>query len=161
MTRTRPIIKRLWREANMSLETVGCSLRATSPRSRMDLYVSKLASRTTTSGRRQVSFPLSTVSCSSFPCHVVYHSQPTSGQDPIIGGPPDSIQDSDFSVNLTQEGPVHLKVTAKDSKRYTIHGIAKAVNTSASAFEQEFFVTSRGGEWFFVPGINTLKEWAK
>lgn len=39
-------------------------------------------------------------------------------------------------------------------------GIAKKVDTSATAFEQKYFVTSRGGEYYFVPGIRTVKEWA-
>lgn len=70
------------------------------------------------------------------------------------------MQDDEVTLNISQEGPVHLKITSKDSTRYTIQGFAKAVETSATAHEKEYFVTSRGGEWFFVPGISTLKSWA-
>jgi len=82
------------------------------------------------------------------------------GQDPIIGGP-QKVEDSKEQIDITQEGEVTLRVTNDQGDKYEITGVAQKVDTSATAFEQKYFVTSRGGEYYFVPGIRTVKEWAK
>ncbi len=67
-------------------------------------------------------------------------------------------------AKLKSDGAIQLKVTSsEDSRTYTVQGFAKADPTAITLkeFKQDFFVTSRGGEWFFVPGISALKEWAR
>ncbi|KLO14875.1 Dyp-type peroxidase [Schizopora paradoxa] len=87
------------------------------------------------------------------------------GQDPIIGGPPDRLQESPIVAKLTSDRAIQLKVTSSaDSRTYTVQGFARADPTALDKdkeFTQDFFVTSRGGEWFFVPGISALREWAR
>jgi hypothetical protein len=81
-----------------------------------------------------------------------------SGQDPIIGGPkPVTIVDG--QAEISGEGEVTLALVNKNAKKFQVTGFAKADDTSATAFEQGFFVTSHGGEYFFVPSIQTLKDW--
>jgi len=87
------------------------------------------------------------------------------GQDPIIAGPPlgtgltESIKLD--STTMTEDGRIVLSVTKEDtSDKYQITGVAQKVDTSASAVTPEFFVTSRGGEYFFVPSVSTLNQWS-
>lgn len=71
------------------------------------------------------------------------------------------MQDSTGQVDISKEGEVTLRVINESGVKYEIAGIAQKVDTSATAFEQKFFVTSRGGEYYFVPGISIVKGWAK
>jgi Dyp-type peroxidase family len=81
------------------------------------------------------------------------------GQDPIIGGPK-PVSDVNGDVSIPGEGEVTLTVTdSNTSLRYVVTGFAKAYDTSVTAYEQDFFVTSHGGEYFFVPSLSTLKAW--
>lgn len=81
-----------------------------------------------------------------------------SGQDPIIGGPP-TVPNVGDPVDLKGEGEVILNVVDKKNTKYTVTGFAQKVNTSATAYTPQYWVTSRGGEYFFVPSISTVKEW--
>lgn len=38
-------------------------------------------------------------------------------------------------------------------------GVAKKVVESVTSYEQKYFVTSRRGDYYFVPSINTVKSW--
>lgn len=80
------------------------------------------------------------------------------GPDPIIGGPKNS-PNINSPVVITGEGEVSFKMVDQQSNKYVVHGFAQKVDTSAMAYEPQYFVTSRGGEYFFVPSINTLKDW--
>jgi hypothetical protein len=40
-----------------------------------------------------------------------------------------------------------------------VAGVAKKVVVDATSFDQKFFVTSRGGDYYFVPSIKTVKSW--
>jgi len=82
------------------------------------------------------------------------------GQDPIIGGPQPRHQSSG-QTNLSQDGQVTLQLINTDGVKFEVTGVAQKVDTSATAVQEKFFVTSRGGEYYFVPSISTVKEWAK
>ncbi|KAH7912670.1 hypothetical protein BJ138DRAFT_749872 [Hygrophoropsis aurantiaca] len=83
------------------------------------------------------------------------------GQDPILGGP-EAVSNVDGTGNISAEGQVSLVIQQKNtSDTYTVTGWAKKRDTSAKPpFEPEYFVTSRGGEYFFVPSVSTLQKWA-
>ena len=87
------------------------------------------------------------------------------GQDPIIGGPkPVTAVETQVMPNdanhkdVSQDGEVSLELTNKKGEKYAVDGIAKKI-VPPSSFVQEFFVTSRGGEYYFVPSIDTVKSW--
>lgn len=50
-----------------------------------------------------------------------------------------------------------LKITGQDG--FDIVGTVEMQDTNSK--EQDFFVTSRGGEYFFVPSISALKILAR
>ena len=88
------------------------------------------------------------------------------GQDPIIGGPKPvtevetQVGSSDSNpTDVSQDGEVSLELTNRIGDKYAVDGIAKKKVTSKDSFVQEFFVTSRGGEYYFVPSIDTVKSW--
>ena len=88
------------------------------------------------------------------------------GQDPIIGGPKQvtDVETQPAAVgtdqkDVSQDGEVSLELTTIKGDKYAVDGIAKKIDTSKSSFVQEFFVTSRGGEYYFVPSIDTVKSW--
>ena len=88
------------------------------------------------------------------------------GPDPIIGGPkPVTGVETQVASNVadqndvTQDGEVSLELTNCIGDKYAVDGIAKKIVPSTSSFVQEFFVTSRGGEYYFVPSIDTVKSW--
>ncbi|CAE6460769.1 unnamed protein product [Rhizoctonia solani] len=106
------------------------------------------------------------------------------GQDPIIGGPPakDSSQVprevipiapgttpgeviiADATYTVSNNDQVNYRVEVKgvgNKKTFEVSGFAQEVpeNLPPGA-DNPFFVTSRGGEYFFVPSIPTLKSWA-
>jgi hypothetical protein len=61
--------------------------------------------------------------------------------------------------DVSQDGEVSLELTNIKGDKYAVDGIAKKMVTSTDSFVQEFFVTSRGGEYYFVPSIDTVKSW--
>jgi len=87
------------------------------------------------------------------------------GQDPIIGGPkPVTAVETQVvphdanHKDVSQDGEVSLELTNSKGDKYAVDGIAKKI-VPPSSFVQEFFVTSRGGEYYFVPSIDTVKSW--
>lgn len=95
------------------------------------------------------------------------------GPDPIIGGPSPQIktsienEDNRSASSAGNNNPVRdgaqvsLQLTASNDTKYEVTGVARLVKESADTFTPNYFVTSRGGEWFFVPGIPILKKWAE
>ncbi|CAE6541043.1 unnamed protein product [Rhizoctonia solani] len=106
------------------------------------------------------------------------------GQDPIIGGPPAKkspqvpmevepktigtngqvgIQPTTpYTVSKDQQVNYRVKVgKGETEKEFEVSGFAREVpkNPPFDA-DNPFFVTSRGGEYFFVPSIPTLEAWA-
>ncbi|KAG2336934.1 Dyp-type peroxidase [Suillus weaverae] len=89
------------------------------------------------------------------------------GQDPILGSPPVYTPARlEVPSPLVKAGNrVELQVTGADGALYEVSGFAKAVNKDVAPApgadsDNPFFVTSRGGEYFFVPSVSTLKSWA-
>ncbi|THU91463.1 Dyp-type peroxidase [Dendrothele bispora CBS 962.96] len=80
------------------------------------------------------------------------------GQDPILGGPK-PVTGTSGTTDIFQEGEVTLDLINNHNEKYEVAGIAKKVVESATSFEQKFFVTSRGGDYYFVPSISTVKSW--
>ncbi|KDR79158.1 hypothetical protein GALMADRAFT_208622 [Galerina marginata CBS 339.88] len=80
------------------------------------------------------------------------------GQDPIIGGPK-TVSGTTGTTDLSSEGEVTLRLVTSQGDKYEVAGVAKKVVDSATSYEQKFFVTSRGGEYYFVPSISTVKSW--
>ncbi|KAG8775972.1 hypothetical protein FRC12_001166 [Ceratobasidium sp. 428] len=72
------------------------------------------------------------------------------GQDPIIGAPP-----LPATVTLTISG-----MDGREDIDMLAQGKLKDTAFSVSGVEQQFFVTSRGGEYFFVPSVSELKRLA-
>ncbi|KIK52441.1 hypothetical protein GYMLUDRAFT_233483 [Collybiopsis luxurians FD-317 M1] len=93
------------------------------------------------------------------------------GQDPIIGGPPAANTPAAVATVEYDKPPeiepktgdlVNLATTS-EGNIIEVSGFAKVRSASAvdpPGVPQEFFVTSRGGEYFFVPPISTVTEWA-
>lgn len=64
---------------------------------------------------------------------------------------------------ITNDGAVALKLKNPAGKVYEVFGFAKEVpstGVAAASATQNFFVTSRGGEYFFIPSISTIASWA-
>ncbi|KAK7681872.1 hypothetical protein QCA50_015221 [Cerrena zonata] len=88
------------------------------------------------------------------------------GQDPILGGPGDifdvnlqgksSIQPSQDDNDIVPGKEVTLRVTSKAGETLRVTGVAK--REEVTTFKEDFFVTSRGGEYFFVPSIPTIQQ---
>jgi len=94
-----------------------------------------------------------------------------SGQDPIIGGPPPEKspgvpKQAQFvgpAASYSDGDQVDIRLVGGDGKNIEVTGFAKVRPTGAAPPPGEpnpFFVTSRGGEYFFVPSVSTLKSWA-
>jgi len=88
------------------------------------------------------------------------------GQDPIIGGPKQVtgvetqiVAEGEDQKDVSQDGEVSLQLTNIQGDKYAVDGIAKKIVPSTNSYVQEFFVTSRGGEYYFVPSIDTVKSW--
>lgn len=95
------------------------------------------------------------------------------GQDTVIGGPPVPGSASDYTeVQFTGKPSalpktgqeVNWTLVSKESgETISVTGFAGVKPTGAQpppGVPQEFFVTSHGGEYFFVPSIKTLRMWA-
>ncbi|KAK7038734.1 hypothetical protein VNI00_010619 [Paramarasmius palmivorus] len=80
------------------------------------------------------------------------------GQDPILGGPK-PVTGIQGEVDISQDGEVTMQVINKQGEQYEVDGFAKKIDPSVVSHEQKFFVTSRGGEYYFVPSISTVKSW--
>ncbi|KAG6823577.1 hypothetical protein H0H93_003395, partial [Arthromyces matolae] len=50
-------------------------------------------------------------------------------------------------------------VKNKANEMFEVAGVAKKILPSATDYEQQFFVTSRGGEYYFMPSLSTLRSW--
>lgn len=94
-----------------------------------------------------------------------------SGQDPIIGGPPPEgspgvprqAQYIGGAPTLTSGDQVDIRLTGGDGSNIAVSGFTKVTVPGTEPPPGEpnpFFVTSRGGEYFFVPSVSTLKTWA-
>lgn len=81
-----------------------------------------------------------------------------SGPDPIIGGPPNPPTIND-PAQISGEGQVIFNMTDQNDVKYVVNGFAQKVDTSATAYTPEWWITSRGGEYFFVPSISAIKAW--
>lgn len=65
--------------------------------------------------------------------------------------------------SLQSGDEVNLQLTGANGTTVELSGFAKVATTGAAPPPGEpnpFFVTSRGGEYFFVPSVSTLKSWA-
>ena len=96
------------------------------------------------------------------------------GQDTVIGGPPVPGSASDYTQVQFTSPPAALPKTGQEvnwtlvseesGETISVSGFAGVKPTGAQpppGVPQEFFVTSHGGEYFFVPSIKTLRMWAK
>ncbi|KAK2462146.1 hypothetical protein APHAL10511_005844 [Amanita phalloides] len=86
------------------------------------------------------------------------------GQDPVLGSP-DKTVDVQFIGGLSEPDlkpseDVDL-IVRNASKKISVAGLANVNPAPQPGDNNPFFVTSRGGEYFFVPSIPTLKSWAK
>lgn len=86
---------------------------------------------------------------------VIGRSKPATQAGVETEVPPNNANQTD----VTQDGAVSLELTNSLGDKYAVDGIAKKIDPSAKPFVQEFFVTSRGGEYYFVPSIDTVKSW--
>ena len=82
-------------------------------------------------------------------------------QDPILGS---SEQPTDANVlggfSVLDDGQVNLCLNRKDGKKFEVTAFATVIDTAPPGEPNLFFVTSRSGEYFFVPSVSTLKAWA-
>ncbi|KDN35835.1 hypothetical protein RSAG8_11269, partial [Rhizoctonia solani AG-8 WAC10335] len=91
------------------------------------------------------------------------------GQDPIIGGPPRkgsseeergaSLDDPTSSFTDGRQVDLKLRVPNDTFNTYRVSGHVEVRPVTQAKVNFPFFVTSRGGEYFFVPSIPTLKSW--
>ncbi|CAE6530538.1 unnamed protein product [Rhizoctonia solani] len=91
------------------------------------------------------------------------------GQDPIIGGPPPkgsseeergaSLDDPTSSFTDGRQVDLKLRVPNDTFNTYRVSGHVEVRPVTQAKVNFPFFVTSRGGEYFFVPSIPTLKSW--
>ncbi|OBZ73081.1 Dye-decolorizing peroxidase msp1 [Grifola frondosa] len=82
------------------------------------------------------------------------------GQDPIIGGPPKIYTATpDQGGDVAESGKVTVQVTNGDGTLVEVTGFSSVVQKSVTSMDP-YPVTSRGGEFFFVPSLSTLASWA-
>ncbi|KAG9123940.1 hypothetical protein FRC07_013423 [Ceratobasidium sp. 392] len=84
------------------------------------------------------------------------------GQDPIIGySPPKPIDGGlDATASFNDGDQVEIQFPSAD-KIISVSGFAKVKPPNFKPPPPEYyFVTSRGGEYFFVPSIQTVEDWA-
>lgn len=92
-----------------------------------------------------------------------------SGVDTVLGGPPvgpaavTRIKYDQSPVVPPKSGDLVNLVATYNGNNIEVSGFAKVRPSGAvnpPGVPPEFFVTSHGGEYFFVPPISILKEWA-
>lgn len=73
-----------------------------------------------------------------------------------------TVVDDAVALNKKPEsGQVTLAVVdSNTSEKYLVTGFPQQVNDLVDKFTPDFFVTSHGGEYFFVPSISTLTAWS-
>ncbi|ELU36686.1 peroxidase TAP [Rhizoctonia solani AG-1 IA] len=95
------------------------------------------------------------------------------GQDPIIGGPPAKNSSGvERQADLDQEPTkpfkdgdqvdIKLQVPGDTLNTYRVNGhvqVKPLTQKAPPGADNPFFVTSRGGEYFFVPSISTIDKW--
>lgn len=67
-----------------------------------------------------------------------------------------SVQPDQSNNDIIPGKEVTLRVTNKAGETLRVDGVAK--REELTTFKQDFFVTSRGGEYFFVPSIPTIRQ---
>jgi Dyp-type peroxidase family len=72
----------------------------------------------------------------------------------------DAAEKVEGTAAITGEGEVTV-VLSNGNKEYQLAGVAKHADDSTQELKQNFFVTSRGGEYFFVPSISEVKRLAE
>ncbi|OCH91041.1 Dyp-type peroxidase, partial [Obba rivulosa] len=84
------------------------------------------------------------------------------GQDPILGGPPPPPASVDITgkIDVPIKGEVTLRLRNKAGDLVDVEGFTKLTDIAANNDPQQFFVTSRGGEYFFVPSVSFIKQLA-
>lgn len=55
--------------------------------------------------------------------------------------------------DVSQDEEVSFELTNSEGDKYAVDGIAKKIVPSGNLFVKEFFVVSRGGEYYFFPSI--------
>lgn len=87
------------------------------------------------------------------------------GQDPIIGSLPmcTTAQFTGTAPSYKTGDVVDIQLTGVNDTKIEVSGLVNvtAAGTLPSPSEPDTrFINSRGGEYFFVPSISTLKSWA-
>ncbi|KAG1840181.1 hypothetical protein DFJ58DRAFT_667317 [Suillus subalutaceus] len=87
------------------------------------------------------------------------------GQDPVIGSPPvyTPAQLEGPSPLVNSGDKVDLQLAGADGATFEVCGFAKVTPEGVIPPPGEpnpFFIAARGGEYFFVPSVSTLKSWA-
>ncbi|KAG1808030.1 uncharacterized protein BJ212DRAFT_717510 [Suillus subaureus] len=87
------------------------------------------------------------------------------GQDPVLGSPPayTTAEIKGKSPSVKSGDKINLQLAGADGATFEVSGFARVTPKGAAPPPSEpnpFFVTSRGGEYFFVPSVSTLKSWA-
>jgi hypothetical protein len=89
----------------------------------------------------------------------------SSGQDPITGGPAPFLRAMTVEVDGKIREGSDIVLIAHDMKgehvKVTGPAIMLNIVPSTRPPKEEYFVTSRGGEYFFVPSVPVLKKWAE
>lgn len=65
----------------------------------------------------------------------------------------------EIQVDVSQDEEVSFELTNSEGDKYAVDGIAKKIVPSGNSSVKEFFVVSRGGEYYFFPSIDTVKSW--
>ncbi|KDN48297.1 hypothetical protein RSAG8_02889, partial [Rhizoctonia solani AG-8 WAC10335] len=70
-----------------------------------------------------------------------------------------SLDDPTSSFTDGRQVDLKLRVPNDTFNTYTVSGHVEVRPVTQAKVNFPFFVTSRGGEYFFVPSIPTLKSW--
>ncbi|KAA1475652.1 Dyp-type peroxidase [Dentipellis sp. KUC8613] len=79
------------------------------------------------------------------------------GQDPIIGAPAPPPVQAQASGNVPSTGEVTVRIKNQAGESVDVAGFASRAPVEPTT-AQPFFVTSRGGEYFFVPSVSLVKQ---
>ena len=95
-------------------------------------------------------------------CAMHRASEKFAGQDPITGYVPELPNGEATNVDVPNANTaVTLAITDKNDAKYTLTGLLEKKVPGVDKYVPQFFVTSRGGEYFFVPSLSTLKTWSQ